>query len=127
MAHTLTCYSNFSKKRNSTKQPSGGRDFSVTPKWEECSLYNPIFVVNESSSTMISYNYCKFENRYYYITDVKFVANSVCEVSASFDALATYKTAIGNYDGFIARTSNSAQYSKLLPETPNIFSSISVL
>lgn len=116
MAHTLTCYSNFSKKRNSTKQPSGGRDFSVTPKWDECSLYNPIFVINESSSTMIGYNYCKFENRYYYITDVKFVANSVCEISATFDALATYKSAIGTYDGYISRTSNSSQYKKILPD-----------
>lgn len=118
MAYTIRLYKDFSKKRNSTKQPTDSQNDIV----ENCviknetTLYNPIFVVTTTSLVLIHYNYLKFMSKYYYIDDIKFVANGVCEITASFDALATYRTAISNYDGFIARTSNSAQYSKLLPD-----------
>lgn len=115
MAHTVTFY-NFSKRKNSTKQPSGGTNYTVTLKTPGCSEYTPIFTVSQAMTTMSAYNYFSFNGKYYYISNIETVSKTQCEVTGTFDALATYKSNIGNYNGFIARTSNSAQYSTLMQD-----------
>ena len=83
----ITLY-NFSKRSNSTKQPSEGTEKHVALK-SECSIYNPIFTF---SSNDTDFNYIKaFSNNYYYVTDIKHTPQNFIEVSCEMDILATYK------------------------------------
>lgn len=93
MAISATFYS-FSKRKNSTKQPTGSGDsYSVTLK-SGTSLLSPTLLLNIASRP--SYNYLSFEGRYYFVTDIVSVRNDLWEISCSVDALATWKTEIGN-------------------------------
>lgn len=93
---SLTYWSNFSKRKNSTKQPTGGTSISVTLK-ENTSLVNPIFICSNVDNA----NYCQFQGRYYYINDIVFVTNDIREFHCSIDVLATYKANIVGASAFV--------------------------
>lgn len=89
---TLNLWYNFSKRRNSTKAPSGTADHSVDAKLkEETSLANPVFIV---VGDLFAANYAQFAGIYYYVDDVVSIHNGLCEVHCSKDVLATYKSNI---------------------------------
>lgn len=90
---TLTLF-NFNKKRNSTKQPTGGTSRTCALK-ESTSLENPTFILESYDS---SWSYCQYMNRYYYIDDVVFSSNHLYELRCSTDVLATYKSEILKVD-----------------------------
>lgn len=95
-------YSNFSKKINSTKRPSGGTTRQVRLK-EACPLLNPVFLLD---TVNYSYNYVKWEGRYYWINDIVALTNNVGEYHCSVDVLASWKNDIGNTKAYILRSSN---------------------
>lgn len=99
----ITCYSGFSKKPNSTKQPVGGTDKTVTLK-EPVSILNPVFILNGYS---LSHNYVKWGSRYYFIDDIVIIHNDVAEYHCSTDVLATYKTDIGASSQYVTRSASS--------------------
>ena len=93
MAISATFYS-FSKRKNSTKQPTGSGDsYSVTLK-SGTSLLSPTLLLNIASRP--SYNYLSFEGRYYFVTDIVSVRNDLWEISCTVDALATWKSEISS-------------------------------
>ena len=83
----ITCYSGFSKKPNSTKQPSGGTSKSVVLK-QPTSVLNPVFLIEDYN---LSWNYIKWGVRYYYVDDIVIVHNNIAEYHCSTDAMATFK------------------------------------
>ena len=87
---TLTIYT-FSKRHNSTKQPTGGTDITVNLEGGS-DLLTPTFLLN--SASIPSFNYMKFDNRYYSVTGIKNVRDQLYEISGAVDVLATWKTAI---------------------------------
>lgn len=97
---TLKIWTDFSKRKNSTKQPTGGTDIEVKLK-ENTSIENPVFICNNIGNA----NYCQFGGNYYFVNDVVFVTNSIVELHCSMDALATNKSAIANYTCFVERAS----------------------
>lgn len=100
---TIKYWTNFSKRKNSTKQPSTGTDLVVKLK-DECSIINPIFL----SSTMpanTNYIYVADWNRYYFVTNVTYITNTIKEFSCEVDVLASYKSAIGSSVAHIAYSS----------------------
>lgn len=99
----VTFYKNFSKRVNSTKTPNSGTDLTCYLK-DECSVLNPVFLIDGIN---LEYNYCKFNNRYYFITDITLSNNNIYEISCSVDVLATYKTSIGSYTAFVERAASS--------------------
>lgn len=99
----ITCYSGFSKKPNSTKQPTGGTVKTVTLK-EPTSVLNPVFILNGYD---LSYNYIQWGTRYYFVDDIIIVSNAVAEYHCSTDVLATYKTAIGASSQYVTRADSS--------------------
>lgn len=99
----ITCFSGFSKKPNSTKQPSSGTVKTVTLK-EPTSILNPIFILNGYD---LSHNYIQWGSRYYYIDDIVIVSNNVAEYHCSTDAMATYKSAIGSSSQYVLRSAQS--------------------
>lgn len=89
---TLSLWAGFTKRRNSTKQPSGSADATKTVRLKEgTSLQQPTFVLD---GQMHGYNYAQFAGMYYYIDDVVIAKNNITELNCSLDRLATYKAAI---------------------------------
>ena len=100
----ITCYSGFSKRINSTKQPTSGTVVTVTLK-EPTSIMRPVFLLNAYN---LAYNYIKWGNRYYYVDDIVIVHNSLAEYHCSIDTLATYKTDIGGSTQYILRSASAS-------------------
>lgn len=97
---TIDYWTNFSKRKNSTKQPSSGTSLTVVLK-EGTSIEKPVFLI---SGDHFDICYVKaFTNHYYFVDDIKSVRNGLTEVSCSMDPMATYKSAIGSYTCFIER------------------------
>ncbi len=89
----------FAKRKNSTKQPTGtGTQLTVNLK-SGTSLISPTFLLSLSSRP--DYNYLSFEGRYYFITDIISVRDSLWEIQASVDALGTWKTTISSAEAMI--------------------------
>lgn len=86
-AYTYT----FSKRHNSTAQPTGGTMVDVNLKGG-CDILAPIFVLNYSG--IPTFNYMSFEGRYYFVTGIKSVRQDLFEVSCEVDVLASYKSNI---------------------------------
>ena len=89
MSHTIYV-GKISKRKNSTLQPTLTMSFDVLLK-TPTSLHTPTFTISASS---FDYNYIKWGDRYYFVTDVVSRNNSLWEVSAVCDVLATFKTDI---------------------------------
>ena len=87
---TITAYTGFSKRKNSTKQPTGGTSITATLK-DDVSMVQPIFIVQGNTFT---YNYVQFAGRYYFVDDVVSLRNNLMEIHCNIDVLATYKAAI---------------------------------
>lgn len=108
----IEAYSGFSKKPNSTKQPSAsGTSLTVHLK-ENCSVLNPIFIVHGYN---LSHNYIKWGVRYYFIDDIIILSNEHAEYVCRTDVLATFKSDIGSSTQFVTRA-NSA-YNSLVIDT----------
>lgn len=103
----LTVWVNFSKRRNSTKRPTGGDAIYDIKIKERTSYMKPTFILHSPS---IEATYCKFSDRYYYINDIVFVAYEQFELVCELDVLATFKTEIGNYSTLISRASSDQNY-----------------
>lgn len=111
---TIKTWSNFSKRRNSTKQPAiTGTDVTCTLK-EATSIENPTFVLSGNDFTI---NYVQAFGHYYFVKDIKSERNGVIEVSCSQDRLATYKSAIGSSSQYIER----ANISGIVAQVPDPF------
>ena len=102
MSVSITLYKNFSKKKNSTKQPTGGTTANVVFK-DDCSIEAPVFLIN---GVDLDYNYLNFNGAYYFIDDIVLRNNNIYELHCSKDVLATYKTTIGSYNAFIERSAS---------------------
>lgn len=89
MAHTIYV-GKIAKRKNSTLQPSLTTTFNVLLK-SPTSLHSPTFTISAAS---FDYNYIKWGDRYYFVTDVVSKNNNLWEVSAICDVLATYKADI---------------------------------
>ena len=92
----INVWSNFSKRVNSTKQPTSGTQKTVLLK-EETDIENPVFILN---TTDFSINYVEAFGHYYFAKCRSLDANRT-EIICNIDRLATYKSHIGSYSGFI--------------------------
>lgn len=106
MAISVTFY-NFTKKKNSTKQPTGqGTTFSCVLK-EPCTILNPVIELQTSSP--VTYNYClitAFDSRYYYVDDWesdhgRWIAH------LTVDALASWRASILNSSQYVVRSGSN--------------------
>ena len=106
MAITVILYS-FTKRENSTKQPTAaGTSFTCT-MIDDTSLMNPVFKLSIATNP-IGNNYCYVSdfNRYYFITDISTHQN-FWYVSCTCDVLASFKTEIGNGTHYVLRAASS--------------------
>lgn len=101
----ITVYSGFSKRNNSTKQPTGGTVLTNVQLKDPVSLKTPTFICNTTAND-INYLYAFGE---YYWVDLKRLDSNRTEMVCKKDLGATYKTAIGGYTGLIDFCSNSSE------------------
>ena len=87
----IVVWSGFSKRKNSTKQPTAGTTISNVSLKEATSIEHPTFVLNSNDFTI---NYVQAFGHYYFVDDIKSVRNGIIEISCSQDVLATYKSDI---------------------------------
>ena len=97
----ITVYDNFKKAVNSTKRPTGGRSISVRLK-DNCSVVNPVFRLKSNDKNI---NYVKWDDNYYDVDNVEFLANEEIAVQCTRDAMATYKDDIGRSVQYVTRSS----------------------
>lgn len=107
----ITCYSNFSKKPNSTKQPTGSGTVVTCALKKPTSIIHPVFELQGSVTT---YNYIQWGSRYYFIDDVILTHNNYTEYHCSIDVLASWKTEIGSSSEYVVRSYTN--YDGLLPD-----------
>lgn len=97
-------FGNLSKRRNSTKQPSGLSDQRDCKLKETTSVDHPTFIVTGNN---FHYNYASWDGRYYFIKDIRSVHNGLSEIDCEIDVLATYKSAILNTTAYVLYDSTS--------------------
>lgn len=98
----IELWKNFAKENNSTKRPSTVADYTrnVVLK-DNCSILAPVFILNGVNYEV---NYVKWNNRYYFISDIIAVSKDVAEYHCNIDVLATYKTQIGSSTQYVIRS-----------------------
>lgn len=107
MSFSATFY-NFSKRPDSTKQPSGGTQYQIILK-HGCSIIRPTISLDiGQAGNPTGYNYCYIPefNRYYFVSDWIF-ENRLWTASLKVDALATYKSYIGSSNQYILRCASA--------------------
>lgn len=99
-------YEGFNKRKNSTKQPSGGTTLKCLLK-DDTSCINPSIELQTKASPQ-PYNYCRIPlfGRYYFINDWTY-NKGVWTASCNVDALATYKSSILGYTAFVERSASN--------------------
>ena len=102
----ITFY-NFSKRDNSTKQPTGGTVISCELKSQTTIIAPSIVIKNAPSGLSTAWNYCYIPDfsRYYFITNWTWL-NGVWEIACSVDVLASFKGEIGNTSAYIIRSAS---------------------
>ena len=110
----------FTKRINSTAQPAplSGTSFTCELK-DETSFINPILKFRPDyltsglfSPSAYNYAYIAYWQRYYYITDWKYI-NGLWECYLTVDVMASFKSEIGSTSAYIIR-SNSASNGNII-------------
>lgn len=92
-----------SKRQNSTAiPPTEGYAIDVKLK-EGCSLLQPSWLISGNVLEYTGYNYAKWNNRYYFLTNPTIVRNNLIELHGSVDVLATYQQYILAHTTFVER------------------------
>lgn len=104
---TLTCYiGTFYKRENSTKTPNSIAVDVQGDIIEPCSIIDPVIkLATLTPFSSIVHTYVKipdFDNRYYFVTDWKFM-DGFWHVYLHLDVLASWKTAIGASTQYVER------------------------
>ena len=100
----IDVFSGFSKRINSTKQPTGAGTAVTVLLKDGCDLKNPVFELNTLDFTI---NYVKAFGNYYF-AHVENIDGHRCNIICTLDYLATFKANVGSYKGLIERTSSSS-------------------
>lgn len=123
MSITVNFWS-FTKKVNSTKQPTGTAGLSASCLLKDAtSIITPVIELKATDSP-IGYNYAQISafNRYYFVDDITWNAG-VWEVSLHCDVLASYKSTIGSTNGYVLRAANYSDgniLDELYPATTDV-------
>lgn len=91
----------FSKRKNSTKQPTGTGTVKDCKLKDNCSVHNPVLIC---ASNAMGYNYAHITTwgKYYFVTDTVYLANNLVEYHLSEDVLASYKSDIESTKAYVA-------------------------
>lgn len=108
---------NFAKKNNSTKIPAGSWTELSCELKDDCNMLAPVLRIR-SAAVSLSWNYCYVPGfgRYYFINDWKWVGGC-WEAYCSIDALASWKTELGQESMYILRRDSTTDFDPLITDT----------
>lgn len=90
---------NNTKRLNSTKAaPTAVDTLSCTLK-DNCSFIEPVLRIK--AATIPTFNYFKFENRYYWLTNLVSLANELWEIHGVVDPLTSFRGHVFNTQAFV--------------------------
>lgn len=90
----ITLYTT-NKKTNSTKVPWGGVTLNSVTLKNGCDILKPVFLLSSDDNYFQNaITEIGFQNKYYFVIDIKSVRNNLWEISCEIDVLATYKAEI---------------------------------
>lgn len=121
MSITANFYT-FSKRENSTAQPSGGTTFDIVLK-DDCSVISPTIKLATTNPTAYNYAYISDFGRYYFVSDWTSNNNGLWTAHLTCDVLATYKSEIGSAEEYILRSASDFDgdiIDSLYPTKPGI-------
>ena len=102
----------FAKRRNSTKQPTTElADVRTVTLKETTSQDRPTFIVTGND---FDYNYCSWNNKYYFIEDIESLRNNEIAVHCLLDPLATYKSYITASTQYVCYSASAADNAYLI-------------
>lgn len=120
----ITLYENFAKKDNSTLIPNiSGTNVNCALK-NSTSISNPTFILTVENFNI---SYVKWDERFYFVTNISSLRNGVIELSCTIDVLATYKKQILQTIAYIECSTskfNSNLLDTRIPNTGNIIQSV---
>lgn len=125
MSVTMTFYSGFSKRENSTKQPTGGTSYAVVFK-DAFSIIGGTVKLQANFDTAKNYTAAKYGNNFYKVVDVVSTTNNIVEITLTLDVLATYKSSIAGYTCALERSPDNANIVNLNDNTIRPIGSYSV-
>ena len=99
-------WSNFRKKENSTKRPEPSEAVVMNCKLKDDTSFLSPAIEIEYDKPAWNYAYIPDFGRYYFITDITSGARYLWDLFLSCDVLASYKEDIGNFNGYVLRSSN---------------------
>lgn len=99
----ILVYSGFSKRINSTKQPTGGTQIDVALK-TPCSVMSPTFRI---SGFNLSWDYISWGSRYYYVDDITIETNDIALYHCKLDTLATFRSDILSSSQYVIRSASA--------------------
>ena len=102
MSVTVNFYS-FSKKPNSTKTPEGNGDSFDCFLKEPCDILEPVIGLKIDSPVAFNYCYIHAFRRYYFVSEWSYITG-IWYATLSVDALASWKTEIGNSVQYVLRS-----------------------
>lgn len=94
----------FAKRTNSTKRPSGGKEFGIDLK-APCNIIDPeIKIATQNDPTGYNYCYLPSFSRYYWVKNWTY-ADGLWNASLTVDTLASYRDQIGYSTEYVVRSS----------------------
>lgn len=94
------------KRKNSTRQLPPGARFEIFLK-ENCSMIDPIFILNLDTEVFPKWAEVYFDDRYYFVNDIVQVHDNLFELHCHVDVLATWKSLILNTPAFVEHYTHS--------------------
>lgn len=114
---SVTFYSNFSKKKNSTKIPGGAGTSKTVRLKDNTSLYNPTF---ELTGNFPDYTYASWQGLYFYVTNITSVANGMYEIECDLDPIGSARGDIKGTTAYVQRCSTDYDVAVPDPEVGNV-------
>lgn len=105
----ITLYENFEKKDNSTLRPSAEGVVIDCFLKNSTSISNPTFILTVENFNI---TYVKWDDRFYFVSNINSVKNGVIELSCSLDVLATFKEEILKTLAYVEYSTSN--YNKLI-------------
>lgn len=109
----MTCnlYNTSSEKNKVTKALTVVSSINTFKIKENTSIINPVILISKNTKgftdgVLFNYVWLDLYKRYYFVTDIKTVANGIVEVSLSVDVLMSFKSQILSLNCIISRQEN---------------------
>lgn len=106
---------NFSKRKNSTKQPSGTYTEKECKLKDDTSMHDPTVQIAADPTPGYTYAYIPDWDKYYYVQDQVSIAKGITDIVMTEDPMASNKTAIGNCSTRVAFCTNPYYSTKTDP------------